>query len=183
VSPLYEIADAVVRFMDSSPGFPAALLYILVAAVPVTLLHELGHAVVARRLLGDEVQVSVGTAGRLAELRLGGVVVSLNALTQPGSIAGAAEFDGERATARDVLLITLAGPAASLIGVVGSAWALSAVAAGDVAHALLWAATLGGFFGVLNLVPLTFTEGREGPPVRTDGRLALDAMRVVRALR
>jgi membrane-associated protease RseP (regulator of RpoE activity) len=35
-------------------------------SAPVVLLHELGHAIAARRLLGGEVTMSVGTAGTLA---------------------------------------------------------------------------------------------------------------------
>jgi hypothetical protein len=98
-------------------------------------------------------------------------------------VDGVAEFDATDATARDVLLIALAGPAASLVGTMLTAWALSACSPSGVLHDLLWAATLGGAFAVLNLVPITFQEQRDGPPVRTDGRLALDALRVARALR
>jgi hypothetical protein len=181
VDPLYDLADIVYRFMESGPGFPVGLLYILLAAIPVTLLHELGHAVAARRLLGGEVRVSVGSAGKLAEMRLGQVALSINALSQPGKVAGVAEFDDTRATARDVLLIALAGPAASLVGTVLTAWALASTSAG-VGHDLLWGVTLGGAFAVLNLVPLTLKE-RGGASVRTDGRLALDALRVARSLR
>jgi hypothetical protein len=91
-------------------------------------------------------------------------------------------FDASRATIRDVLLIALAGPAASLAGTVISAWALSAASPPGVVHDLLWAATLTGVFGVLNLVPLRLQEGRTGPTFRSDGRLALDALRLARAL-
>ena len=73
----------------------------------------------------------------------------------PARVAGTAEFDTSCATARSVLLLALAGPAAST-GV--------------------------GVFGVLNRVPLTLHERRDGPVVQTDGRLALDALRIARAL-
>jgi hypothetical protein len=179
---LYSIAGAVVRFMDSSPAFPIVLLYIAIAGMAVTLLHELGHAAAARRLLGGDVQVSVGSVGKLAELQLGQIKVAVNALEHPNRASGAAEFDASRATARDVLLIALAGPAASLAGTVLTAWALSAASPSGVLHDLLWSATLGGVFGALNIIPLTIHEGRDGPAVRTDGRLALDALRVARAL-
>jgi hypothetical protein len=82
-----------------------------------------------------------------------------------------------------VLLIAIAGPAASLVGVVLTARGLSACAPAGVVHDLLWAATLGGVFGVLNLVPLSFQERRDGPAFRSDGRVALDALRVGRAVR
>ena len=179
---LYSLAEAVTRFMASSPGLPISLLYIIVAAIPVTLLHELGHAVAARRLLGGDVQVSVGSAGKIAEMRLGDIAVSVNALGHPARVAGLAEFDGSRATARDVALIALAGPAASLVGTAITGWLFASTSAG-VVDDLLWAATGAGVFGVLNLVPITFQERRNGPAMRSDGRLALDALRVARALR
>jgi hypothetical protein len=134
---LYAIADAIVRFMDASPPLPVSLVYLAIAAIPVTLLHELGHAVAARRLLGGDVDVSIGTTGKLAELQLGRIALDINALADPSRTSGAAEFDASRATARDML----------------------------------------------NLVPLRLQERRDGPSVRTDGRLALDALRVARALR
>lgn len=180
---MYDLAYGIARFMDARPGFLVGLLYLAVAALPVTLLHELGHAVVARRLLGGEVQVSIGSAGKLAELRLGQIALLVNALSHPGRAAGVANFDASRATARDVLLIALAGPVASAVGAVLSAWGLSACPPSGALHDVLWAATFAGIFGVLNLVPLTFQERRDGPSVRTDGRLALDALRVARALR
>ncbi len=108
--------------------------------------------------------------------------MAINALEQPNHASGAAEFDASHATARDVLLIAVAGPAASLVGTVLTAWALSAAPESGVFHDLLWAATLGGVFGVLNIVPLTLQERRGGPSFRTDGGLALDALRVARAL-
>jgi hypothetical protein len=85
--------------------------------------------------------------------------------------------------ARDVLLIAVSGPAASLLGTVLSAWALSAAAPSGVLHGLLWAATAAGVVGVLNLVPLSLRDRRDDPPIASDGRIALDAARVLRALR
>jgi membrane-associated protease RseP (regulator of RpoE activity) len=180
---LYNLAEAIARFLDTGPGLVASLIFLMIASIPAIVLHELGHAIAARRLLGVDVQVSVGSAGKLAEMRLGQIALSINALSHPGRIGGAAEFDGSRATARDVLLIALAGPAASLAGTIGTALALSAVSTTGALHDLLWVATLVGVTGVLNLVPLRFQERRHGPTLRTDGRLALDALRVARALR
>jgi hypothetical protein len=183
VEVLYEIAEAIQRFMDSSPGLLVELLLILIASVPLVLIHELGHAVVARRLIGGDVQVAIGDTGRLAELQLGQISLTLNALSRPGNVAGVAEFDDSRATARDIVWIALAGPAASLVGTVLSALAFSAVAPSGVLHDFLWAMTFGGVFGVANIVPLTIEERRNGRVVRTDGRLALDALRVLWDLR
>lgn len=76
----------------------------------------------------------------------------------------------------------MAGPAVSLAGTVATALALSAVPSG-VLHDVLWVATGTGAVCVLNLVPLTIEQRRGGPVWRTDGRLALDALRVMRELR
>lgn len=180
---LYGLADTIVRFMDSGPPLLLALLYLTIVGVPATLAHELGHAIAARRLLGAEVGITVGSTAKMVEMRLGEISVSLNALAHPARVAGSAMFNASRATARDVLLIALAGPAASIVGKLITAWALSRVAPAGLAHDLFWAATLAGGFGVLELVPLTLQERRRGPSIRTDGRLALDALRAARAAR
>jgi len=181
---LYGLADAVVRFMDSGPSFPVVLLYIGIAAIPVALLHELGHAVVARRRLDTEVEVTVGTVGRIAEVRLGEIKASVSAVGTPGRPAGSAEFDSSQATAQDILWIALAGPLASLVGAALSVVLFSTGPADGPVHDLLWATVAGGVFGVLlNIVPFEFQERRHGPVLRTDGRLALDALRVARSLR
>lgn len=77
----------------------------------------------------------------------------------------------------------LAGPAASAAGLVVAVMAVAALPSHGIAHGLARAAVLASTFGVLNLIPITFQERRGGPNVQTDGRLALDAARVLRALR
>ena len=114
MSALYDLAGAVHRFMEAGPSLLTGLLLLAVAAGPVTLVHEVGHVLVARwRLTG----------------------------------------------------------------------ALFAHAHSGLVRDVLWALTLDGVFGVLNLVPLTIEERRRQAPLRTDGRLALDAVRAVRAWR
>jgi len=77
------LAKVAYDFMQSRPGTLLWLLYWVAAAIPLTFLHELGHALVAQRRLGGEVAISVGTAGKVAELRLAQIKVSVNALFDP----------------------------------------------------------------------------------------------------
>jgi hypothetical protein len=183
VNALYWLARAAYDFMQSGPTSVATLPYLMAAAIPVTLVHELGHAIMARRRLDGDVAVSIGTAGRIAELRLAQVTISINALSDPTRPGGAAEFDAGEATARDVVAIALAGPLASLLGTIVCGRLLSSMPAG-APHHIVWAMTLGGVFGfALNLVPMTLEDRRGGRPLRSDGRLALDAWRVLRITR
>jgi Zn-dependent protease len=85
-----------------------------------------------------------------------------------------------RRRAFDILLIALAGPAASAIGLIVSLELLRSSAATGTVHNLLWAATLDGVFAVFNLIPLAFEEQRGGPSLKTDGRLALNAAQSMR---
>jgi hypothetical protein len=183
MDPIYDAADALYRFMEASPGLPVSLLYIALAGIPVILLHELGHALAARRLLGTEVGVEVGSVGELARLRIGQIETTINAFSLPGQIGGSATFDDSRATARHVFWIAIAGPLASVVGTIVAVALYSAAPASGVVHDFLWAAVAGGVFGVLNIIPLKLQERRSGPVLHTDGRLALDALRVTRALR
>jgi hypothetical protein len=180
---LYGIADAINRFAESAPPFPVVFLYIAVGAVPVALLHELGHALAARWLLGSEVEVSVGSAGKVAQVRLGQIDATINVLSHPGRAVGVASFDASRATAEQVLWIALAGPFASLAGVALTAVLLAIAPGTAIVHGFLWATFLGGVFGTLNIVPFEFEERRDGPAVQTDGRVALQALKVARELR
>jgi hypothetical protein len=178
---LVALAALIDGFMGSALAMPAEILYVLVATIPLTLLHELGHGLVARRRLGADVHVVVGTSGRLADLRLCGVSVSLNALAHPGRRSGYAEIHASYATRRDVALIALGGPAASFAGFVLCAWPLSLVPDDGVLHDALWTLTAGGVFAWgLNLVRMTLREGRDGPMLRTDGRIVLDCLRAPR---
>ena len=181
---LRSIALGLDHFMRSGPGLIPGLICLAIVAVPLTLLHEWGHAVAARRLLGGSVQISVGNAGRVAQLRLGQITATINALGSPARLAGYVEFEASRARARDVLLVALCGPLASLLGFVLVIPFYSAATPGTVGHALLWAAVLWSAGGVLlNLIPFNFQERRGGPTRRTDGAMALDAAKVIWQLR
>ncbi len=179
---LYETAEAIVRYMESAPPMPVFVVYIFVGSGLMVLVHELGHAVVARFLLGADVEISVGNAGKVAELRLGQITTTINALSLPGREAGSAGFHDSQATARDVVLIALAGPVASLATLVPAVLLLSWGPTAGMFHDLAWAAFPAGVFGVLNVLPYEFNEDHSGPALRTDGRLAVDALRAFRAL-
>ena len=178
----YAIAGVFFGFLTSGPPLPWSIAALAIAAVPCTLLHELGHAIAARRLLDGDVDVVVGTTGKLAELQLGRVSATINALSHPLAAAGSAGFDDARATARDVVCIALAGPLASAFGLLLGAITLSVLPTTGLMHDLAWATVLPNVFGVLNLVPSRLRE-RGGSFARSDGLLALDAARVLWALR
>lgn len=179
---LYAIAGVFFGFLTSGPPLPWSIAALAIAAVPCTLLHELGHAIAARRLLDGDVDVVVGTTGKLAELQLGLVSATINALSHPLAAAGSAGFDDARATARDIAGIAVAGPLASLLGAFAPGALLDEVAMSGVVHDLVWAAVLVNVVGVLNLIPIELRE-RSGSVSRTDGLLALHALRVLWALR
>jgi len=82
----------------------------------VTLIHEAGHALAALAVgcrIGD---VVVGDDRPLLTLRNDRFRFRLGAVTGKGRATGYVVFDGSRAKPRDVLLIALAGPVASLAG-------------------------------------------------------------------
>jgi len=183
VDVLYTIAAALFDFISSGPGLLACALYLLVADWPVILLHELGHAMVAVRRLGGDVEVTVGNAVKLAQLRLGQVNASLHALQSPLGTAGSVTFDASRARAEDVLRVALAGPAVSALNFVGLVGAYSIAPDDGVLHDLLWAGTLASLYGVLNVIPFRLQELGQSSPQPSDGWLARDALRVMRELR
>ena len=180
---LYSVTEAIVEFMNGGPSLLLGAVYLFVVGAPIILLHELGHAIVAVRRLGTDVDVTVGNAAKLAQLRLGQVNASIFALRTPLASAGSASFDASLATARDVLWIALAGPVASAIGFVVSVLCFSAAAADGFVHDLLWAAVFTSVYGIVNLIPFKLDDGDGTLPFESDGRIALDALRVVRELR
>jgi hypothetical protein len=180
---LYDVLEGGLAYQESGPPLWLTLISLVIVSIPVILLHELGHAIAAKRALRTEVEVTVGNAGRLTEVALGDISVELNALAAFAGRAGVAVFDDSRARARDIILIACAGPAASLLGTVVTALLLSAVPSGSLVHTLLWTATgVGAAAVVLNLIPMEITQ-RSGERWRTDGKLALDAYRTLEKLR
>jgi hypothetical protein len=110
----------------------------------------------------------------------GKVGLERNAVCSLSGPSGTAEFDDSAARARDIVWIALAGPAASLAGTVLTAVVLGATQRDGILHAATWTATSAGVVAVLlNLVPMQTVEP-SGARLRSDGRLALDALRVWR---
>jgi hypothetical protein len=144
----YGSAAAFAACMDSAQAVPQALLFIALGAIPVTLIHELGHALAERWLLGTPVSVAVGSYGRLGELELAKISVTLNALGSPARVAGSATLDASRARALDILLIALAGPAASFVACSSALRCLAQSPATGLVHDIIWASTLGRAFTV-----------------------------------
>jgi hypothetical protein len=176
---LGHIATTIHDFMNAGPGTIWGLVCITLVGIPVTLLHELGHAVVASARLGSDVRITVGNVGRVGTVRVGRLTATLNAFQLPTRLGGRARFDARRATAPDMLWISLAGPAASLAGGLLADIAYRRAPASGVLHALLWAAVFDSVFAVANLIPLRLRERRGGPAFKTDGMVALSALAMI----
>lgn len=71
----------------------------------------------------------------------------------------------------------------SAAGLLVSLAALGAAPDSGLLHDLFWVTTLASVFAVLNLVPFAYQDRRHGPTHYSDGRVALDAARTLRALR
>jgi hypothetical protein len=173
---------AIQRFIDSGPQAPALFGYLLVAAVPVALLHQLGHAVVAARRGEAPVRASLRSTRHLLRSRLRRVRLTASLLAPSTPTGGPASFDAARASARDLTMIALGGPIASLAGFAAAASGLAWSSGHGSPHDLLWAATVVGFIAALSMLPLEVKERHSGAHLRTDGRVALEAMRAKRSL-
>ncbi len=177
------VAQTLNGFFESAPPIPVVVVAAFVVEPLLVLVHELGHALAARALLDTDVVVAVGSKGTLLDRHIGRVHLYVNAFGGVAGASGVAGFDWRGATARDVVLITLAGPVASLAGALLAAWLLGIAPAHGVVHALLWAATFGGVLGALNALPFRFQQRRGDPVHRSDGRLALEAFTASRRQR
>jgi len=159
--------------LDPRPGLG-------VAAVEIYAMARADSAgLLLREQRDDEVELTVGSVGKVLEAQWGSLQVRVDALGGQGQVS----LDGARATARDMLLISLAGPAASACGLVVTAVALAWVPPGLV-HDALWVAMLFSVAAALSVVPLAVSRAAPGrPEVRSDGQLALAAARVLWQLR
>lgn len=172
--------------MNAGPPFPWYLPWLALGALLVTAIHEGGHLAAAWLTGQRDLAMSVGEYGRVIERRLGNVRLRLSAVSAPWRAAGSVRFEAAQMMARAMLLIALAGPAASFAGATATALLASSVESRALSEFFVMATVLGLGTGVFNLVPLTLTEGtrrRPGSRIQTDGRHALSALAVLRELR
>lgn len=164
-----------------------AVQYLLVLAIlefavqPIsTLLHELGHAVAAKRLGGRDVFVVVGR-GPWATLTIGGVRVNFSPLPSRGVlIRGFCSYNQSEVSWRSRAWIALAGPAATFLTLIlafgfgADAWPGS----GAMVRYLIVLSVLGLLLSMpVNLLPLR----RDGRDVANDGAKARAAFRLASA--
>jgi hypothetical protein len=166
------------RWFDGWAGSGEALLLFggfAVFTFPFVLAHELGHAAVGLLASDGPVNLRVGRSSGAWRGRIGRLRLKLHPL-MPGrsstESAGRAGPEGSMAPAARLVMI-LAGPAAS---VTASALALLALLRvhGPARTFLAGAVVLGVLHSIHSLVPFS----RHGH--RSDGRLALDTIRVLR---
>ena len=106
------------NFMDSGSWLATLAAFALSACLlPLrTLVHEGGHALAAVAVGCQVAEVVVGDDRPLLTLRSQRVQLRFGAITGRGGAAGYVVFDSSQAKPRDVFLIALAGPLASLAG-------------------------------------------------------------------
>ena len=168
--------------MDAGPAFPWWIAWIALVGLFVTAIHEAGHLIVALWTGQQDVALRIGSFGELIEERLGAVRLQIGVLDAPWRPGGAVSFDAAHTTAKQMMAIALAGPAASLAGAVFTALAAASFSTQAVSDFFAAATVAALVTAILNLIPLTLTEGtrrRPGARLSTDGRHALDALHVV----
>lgn len=167
------------EFIEARPSIPAFVGCAFLVTPPLTLLHELGHALASRREVGGAVKVVVGHGPNLLAMRIGDLRVDVNLwMFDPTRLDGYTIHDTRRATASNIFWIAVAGPAASLLAATVFAVAYSAAPTSGFSHDLLWTATLDAIgTAILCAIPMRLREGRNGREVWSDGRIALYALR------
>jgi hypothetical protein len=175
---LYQVLKPFYDFMQAGPGLLAFFAWVLVLTPPLVFVHEFGHAIAARWLGGGMVVIIIGRGRNLATFRIGTIVVDLNMWFRPTHMGGQALGDTRGLTPWATFWVALAGPAASLGTGLLFLSLFSGAADSGAVHDLLWVAAFDSLgTAVVCLIPMTLQERRGGPTIRTDGQLALDAIR------
>jgi hypothetical protein len=172
---VYEVASRFADFMNNGPGLIWTVVLSALLAPPITLFHELGHALAARWRLPGSVLVNVGHGKTRWEFAVGGVDFRVGPVMPFEVPAGFCQYDAIGIGARDEAAIALAGPAATLAGLAVTVALLGHV--GGTLHTIMWVAAMTQAFALaICLAPIALTD-RHGRPWQTDGRLALEALR------
>ena len=148
---------------------------IAVAAAPLALVHELGHALAAVTRLPGPVTVRVGRDKPLVTFAIGRITIRFHPFVAPWRwhcYCCFASLPGRT----DMVWIALAGRAASIATGLLAIAACSLIGTGTVHEIASYIAFDSLFTGLLCLVPMTLTDSR-GLRLRTDGALALAALR------
>jgi hypothetical protein len=185
---LYDLAVLLERTLGGPHWYVAFFFWLPIQTFLTLAVHEAGHALAALARRQPDVELQIGTGQRIVlELRLQAVKLRL---TNPGFLklgSGQVRWNDERTTILDLLIIAVAGPAASLLGGLVCLWLVAQRPLYSESHDFL-ALTALYMFGVafLNLIPLTLTEGSRKQPgvaMRTDGGIILDLLRLLASLR
>jgi membrane-associated protease RseP (regulator of RpoE activity) len=166
VDAVVELLQTFQNEMDSvTTGNILVQLVVAVMMIPVlVLVHELGHALAAW-MLGHEVrELRVGNDSTGLAVRRRSFTLRLGPITGERGYAGYVLFDGSRAGAWHALLISLAGPVASLAAAAAAAVAMIALQSHTLALMLPFLAGLE--MGLVNLS----ARASDGQQVRTAWR-------------
>lgn len=165
----------------SAPQLVLVLLVLEFAVQPLsTLLHECGHAVVARRVSSGPVSLIVGRGPYLWGT-VGGVRMNFSFLPARGvRIRGVCRYEPGDVSWRDRAAVSLAGPLATLLELLGAAMVTVRLWSGaePLVRNLLVLVVIGLAMSMLvNLAPNTIISG----VLSNDGANALRALRNHRA--
>jgi hypothetical protein len=161
--------DAMVGRMTSWELALLAAVSIAIVPPALVLIHELGHAI-AVRLLGLPLESLVVGDSDDVIIRARGVILRFGRSLDQRAPGGFVTFDATRATARDIIVIALAGPMGNLVSVPVFVAAALFVGSGEAVTACLWLSAFSSVtIGVTSLIP----AGRPGTgDLLTDGRIA-----------
>ena len=152
----------------------------------ITLAHEMGHAAVALRVSSGAVIVHVGRPGTGFEIHFERLKVSWSPIPARGvQFRGVCVWNGPAASARDWLVVSLAGPLVTALLIPVFVWAtVESVGMPVWITTAFGLSALGAFISCLyNLDPRPANDAERAAPYRArrDGPKALAAYRAWRA--